>query len=77
MDVNCLIARLEQEISLQKERMVSAALRCKEGVQYDDLLQPQDFPEIDTDPDFRGEEGELYGLERALVIVRAVCCSQK
>ncbi len=70
-----LISILKEEIQLQKERMVEVAKRKKEYIQYDDLLQPQDFPEIESDGDFRFEEGVLYGFERILIIARKLSIS--
>ncbi len=65
-----LLSTIEKEVELQKERMVLVARRSRPYIQYDDLLQPQDFPDIDSDGDFRFEEGTLYGLERAAVLIR-------
>jgi hypothetical protein len=36
----------------------------------DDLLQPQDFPELELNPSFRYEEGILAGLEMVQIALR-------
>lgn len=61
---------LKEMIQQQKETLLTCARRIVPHVIQDDLLQPQDFPELDCNPDFRFEEGVLVGLEQALQALR-------
>ena len=45
--------------------------RLHPHIVQDDLLQPQDYRELDLNPEFRYEEGLLHGLETALQAIRA------
>ncbi len=68
--VDSIVKDLEDAIAMQRDALVRIARRYHPHIQYDDLMQPQDYPDIDQDVHFRFEEGTLYGLERALIIVR-------
>ena len=52
----------EELIQAQKAKMLSCARRLVPHVTPDDLLQPNDFPELENHPHFRYEEGVLEGL---------------
>jgi len=52
----------DEMIGAQKEKMQSIAERILPHVTADDLLQPNDFPELENHPLFRYEEGVLEGL---------------
>lgn len=55
---------LENElIEGQKEKLLKLARRLVPHVTQDDLLQPNDFPELETHPEFRYEEGVLHGIQ--------------
>jgi hypothetical protein len=58
---------LEELILQQKAKLLSTARRIIPHVTPDDLLQPNDFPELELHPHFRYEEGILDGLQ----VVRA------
>lgn len=49
-------------IRFQKNKLLSCAKRIIPGIIADDLLQPNDFPELELHPHFRYEEGVLEGL---------------
>lgn len=46
----------------QRAKLFRCAVRIIPKVTPDDLLQPNDFPELETHPLFRYEEGVLEGL---------------
>lgn len=47
----------------QREKMLSFAKQVVAvRLTHDDLLQPQDYPELENHPYFRYEEGVLEGL---------------
>ncbi|HEX2582943.1 MAG TPA: hypothetical protein VHL30_02380 [Chlamydiales bacterium] len=58
---------LEQLIEGQKGKLLHSAKRIVPRITPDDLLQPNDFPELEHHPHFRYEEGILDGMQ----VVRA------
>ena len=55
--------RLFGEMILQqKKRMLRFAQDILPGVTEDDLMQPNDYPSLESHPIFRYEEGVLEGL---------------
>lgn len=57
-----MIETLDELIAQQKEKLLKVARRIIPHVTEDDLLQPNDFPELELHPHFRYEEGILDGL---------------
>jgi hypothetical protein len=62
---------IEQAIALQEAKLLAYARRINPHLTADDLLQPNDFPELEENPAFRYEEGVLHGLMAALVMMKA------
>ena len=60
-----MIQLLDELIEGQKKTLLSTARRIVPNVTEEDLLQPNDFPELELHPYFRYEEGVLHGLEAA------------
>jgi len=58
---------LEQLIEGQKAKLLASGRRIVPQVTLEDLLQPNDFLELEHHPHFRYEEGILDGLQ----VVRA------
>jgi hypothetical protein len=56
---------LDELIAEQKKKLLSVAHRILPHVIEDDLMQPNDFPELEMHPHFRYEEGILDGLQVA------------
>ena len=54
--------RFEEMIEGQRKKILVCARRIVSHVTPDDLLQPNDFPELENHPHFRYEEGVLEGL---------------
>ena len=52
----------EELISHQKEKLLTIAKRYVPNISHDDLLQPFDFPILESHPHFRYEEGVLQGM---------------
>lgn len=46
----------------QRERLLRFAREILPNATADDILQPNDFPELENHPAFRYEEGVLEGL---------------
>jgi hypothetical protein len=55
----------DELIELQKKKIYAFAHRLFPHITEDDLLQPNDFPELENNPYFRYEEGILEGLMTA------------
>lgn len=49
-------------IDAQEKKLLHLARRINPKVTSDDILQPQDFPELENNPEFRYEEGYLHAL---------------
>ena len=62
---------LEEMIEMQKRQLLKHAQRIVPHVTEDDLLQPNDFLELEHHPVFRYEEGILAGLQTAQMALRA------
>lgn len=56
------LPQLEEIISQHRERLLACAQRIVPHVTEEDLLQPNDYIELETHPEFRYEEGVLEGL---------------
>jgi hypothetical protein len=52
----------DEMIASQQEKMHAFAKRIVPHITADDLLQPNDFPQLENHPHFRYEEGILEGL---------------
>ncbi|HEX2579502.1 MAG TPA: hypothetical protein VHK67_03770 [Rhabdochlamydiaceae bacterium] len=64
----------DEIIDLQRKKVLNCALRILPHLTEDDILQPNDFPELEMNPHFRYEEGVLEGLMTARM---AYLASQK
>lgn len=62
---------LEVLIEGQKETFLKTAKTILPHVIGDDLLQPNDFPELEYHPVLRYEEGVLHGMQAAKAAVLA------
>ena len=62
---------LKEAISLQKSKLIKYAESLIPNITEEDILQPNDFPELENHPYFRHEEGVLEGLLSALAAYSA------
>lgn len=62
--------KISQLIDYQKGKLLQTARKIIPHVTPDDILQPNDFAELENNPEFRYEEGILHGLQMALVSLR-------
>jgi len=60
--LNCLGILFDELIQAQRVKLLDCARRIIPHITPDDLLQPNDFPELELHPHFRYEEGILEGL---------------
>ena len=72
---NMLFNQLDKALVKLAEQQAAGNLklarRIVPGVTSDDILQPNDFPQLEQHPEFRYEEGTLAGILSALALVRA------
>lgn len=52
----------DELVGQQKKRVLKAALEIVPGLTADDVMQPNDFPQLEGHPGFRYEEGVLEGI---------------
>lgn len=62
---NAIEKLFDELIHLQQDKLLKLARRIIPYVTSDDLLQPNDFPELEQHPVFRYEEGVWAGLLEA------------
>jgi len=60
----------DELITLQRKKVLNCALRIVPHLTEDDILQPNDFPQLEMNPHFRYEEGVLEGLMTAQMAYR-------
>ena len=54
---------IDELIEGQKKKLLEHARRIVPYVTPEDIMQPNDFPELETHPSFRYEEGILDGMQ--------------
>ncbi len=55
----------DELIEQQEKKLLRDASKIIPNITSDDILQPNDFPELENHPHFRYEEGVLKGLHTA------------
>jgi len=66
-----LDALFDEMIAQQRDKVLRIARELNPRLTPDDVLSPQDFPELAADPRFAYEDGILAGLISAQIAVRA------
>lgn len=64
-------AVMQELITGQQQRLLRLARQIVPHLTADDILQPNDFPELELDPTFRYEEGILAGMLALQMAIRA------
>lgn len=72
-----IVLELEKMVDLERKKLLIFAKRILPQLTSDDILQPQDYPELEDSPEFRYREGVCIGLETALAAVYALQNEQK
>lgn len=62
---------LNELIEKQEEKLLALATSIIPNITTDDILQPNDYPELENHPFFRYEEGVLQGLHSAKIALLA------
>lgn len=68
---------INEIIRLQQKKLLSLAKQVVPQLTEDDLLQPNDFPELENHPVFRYEEGILTGIQTVQMALRALKREEK
>lgn len=67
------IEKLLQEISKkQYDELYACGQRIIPSLTSEDMLQPNDFPELENHPIFRYEEGVLAGIQTVQMALKAL-----
>lgn len=61
----------EEVVAMQQEKLMRHGRRIVPTLTSEDLLQPNDYPELNLDPEFRYEEGVLSGMQSLQTAFRA------
>lgn len=64
-----LEALFDELLKQQEDKLLSCATAIVPQATSDDILQPNDYPELEGHPYFRYEEGVLKGLHAAKMAV--------
>jgi len=68
---------LEEMIVQQKARLLDFGRKIVPTLTPEDVLQPNDYPELENHPLFRYEEGVLDGLQSAQMAIRSIQSSER
>lgn len=63
MTCQALQKLLSELIGQQRNTLLNCAREIVENITPEDLLQPNDFPQLEENPHFRYEEGIVAGLQ--------------
>ena len=62
---------MHEVIGMQEAKLLAFGRKIVPQLTSDDILQPNDFPELENDPHFRYEEGVLEGMRTVEMALRA------
>ena len=66
-----LLELIEEIERGQYEKVLTFARKIRPNLTEEDLLQPNDYPELEGNPEFRHEEGILEGIRTVKTAVRS------
>jgi hypothetical protein len=67
-----VLERCQELIDQQKDKLLKAGRRHIPTLTGEDMLQPNDYPELEHNPEFRYEEGILAGLLSMQAAIQAL-----
>lgn len=67
---------INEIIALQKKKMLRLGQSIVPQLTQDDMLQPNDFLPLETNPEFRYEEGRLAGVQTVQMALWALLKEQ-
>lgn len=62
---------IDEIVADQRKKLLACGRRIVPTLTSEDVLQPNDYPELENHPHFRYEEGVLAGLMTAQMALRA------
>lgn len=65
-------ATIDSVVDRQKNTLLQLGRRIVPTLTSEDVLQPNDYPELEHHPEFRYEEGVLAGLQTLQMALRAL-----
>lgn len=68
---------IKEVIEGQRGQLLKCGNRLIPYLTSEDMLQPNDFPELENNPHFRYEEGLLAGMQTLQMALRALRCQGK
>jgi hypothetical protein len=74
---NAMTERIQERIAWQRQKLLECGRRIIPHLTFDDILQPQDYPALECDPEFRYEEGVLFGMEAIEAATRSIACASE
>lgn len=72
IDWQAIEAVLESIIAQQNRVVLQLGRRIIPSLTPEDVLQPNDYPQLENHPDFRYEEGVLAGAQTVQAALRAI-----
>jgi hypothetical protein len=63
---------LEEMAQMHRKALLALGRRIVPTLTPEDMLQPNDYPELEHHPEFRYEEGVLAGIQSAQIAVRVM-----
>jgi hypothetical protein len=64
-------ALIDEIVEAQRKKVYTLGQRIVPNLTSEDMLQPNDYPELEGHPDFRYEEGVLEGVMTVQMALRA------
>lgn len=71
VDWSAIEALVNELIEGQKKTLLTLGRRIVPTLTMEDMLQPNDYPNLEYHPEFRYEEGILAGLQTVQMALRA------
>ncbi len=75
--VNEIEKIIEEIAEGQKAKVFQCGRRIVPTLTPEDMLQPNDYPELENHPHFRYEEGTLAGIQIVQMAIWALKCKEK
>jgi hypothetical protein len=72
MNMSAELHLIDEMIKQQNKVVLECAKRIVPWITEDDILQPNDFPELENHPHFRYEEGVLAGMKSVFIAVKTI-----
>lgn len=63
---------MKELLHYQQDKLLQSGRRSIPNLTSDDILQPNDFPELENNPGFRYEEGIVTGIQTAQMALQAL-----